>query len=794
MQRDTEQIESSGIVLDAPTDRPNEGLPIGNGRMGTLVWTALSSLEFQLNRVDVFAVNRNAAGEHFSATGATTDYCGTCARLSIDCGNEPFRPSPDFRQALSLHSARCAVDGRGVRAECWVAAEDDILVVTITDDRETPLPIDVTLMLWREPEVRSGAHVATLSFRHSGDRIGVVQTLAEADHYCSSAVVVACPEADAQVVDTGGRLHVLRLPPVRGTRTILVASAASQIEDAEATANRILTACGTPDALSVVAERHARWWRDFWARTSVDISSPDGRGERAARDRLLFLYHMASSSRGPYPPKWNGSIFTTGGDDRAWGSQFWLWTTEMLYWPLHAADAGDLAEPFFSLYRNALPAMETAARQRWDAEGIFVPETMPFDGPTELPASLVEGYRERFLYNPRSAAVSTQVAAWSRYDWHLEASTSRGEWTPDGYSWISHLTSSGAELAVHAWWRYRCSGDREWLRRCAYPLLRGVAEFYCSICRRGEDGCWHIHGTNAHEDFWGVSDSIMDLAAIRGAVPLAICAAERLKIDAALCVKWREFLRELASYPMGDDPRARALTGGVLADDAWAAGYLGAVDGSKNPEDVQLAPIFPFEDWTLETKDPSLDAVARRTLELAPRHRRVLSGEELNTAIRSPIAVVRAGAAEDLPAMLEYYRAAFKPQTNGFSFFEGATAHSIEHLGLLTMMVQEALLQSVAPRPGEPETIRVFPAWPRTWDVSFRLLARGGFVVAATMRDGCVAEVEIESRFGEECRLRNPWPAACRVEHEDGEVVARAAAAEVVVFETRPGSRYRLHG
>ncbi|SVD80512.1 uncharacterized protein METZ01_LOCUS433366, partial [marine metagenome] len=149
MQRYTEQIESSDIALEAPTNRPNEGLPIGNGRMGTLVWTALSSLEFQINRVDVFAVNRNAAGEHFSATGATTDYCGTCARLRVDCGNEPFRPSPDFRQDLSLHSARCAVDGRGVSAECWVAAEDDIMVVTITDDRETPLPIEVTLTLWR---------------------------------------------------------------------------------------------------------------------------------------------------------------------------------------------------------------------------------------------------------------------------------------------------------------------------------------------------------------------------------------------------------------------------------------------------------------------------------------------------------------------------------------------------------------------------------------------------------------------------------------------------------------------
>lgn len=53
----------------------------------------------------------------------------------------------------------------------------------------------------------------------------------------------------------------------------------------------------------------------------------------------------------------------------------------MLYWPLHAA-AADLATPFFDLYRNALTAMQIAARQRWDTAGFFLPETMPFDGPT----------------------------------------------------------------------------------------------------------------------------------------------------------------------------------------------------------------------------------------------------------------------------------------------------------------------------------------------------------------------------------------------------------------------------
>ena len=40
------------------------------------------------------------------------------------------------------------------------------------------------------------------------------------------------------------------------------------------------------------------------------------------------------------------------------------------------------------------------------------------------------------------------------------------------------------------------------------------------------------------------------------------------------------------------------------------------------------------------------------------------------------------------------------------SLFEGPTAPSVEHLGLLTTTLQDALVQSVSPRPGEPEIIR----------------------------------------------------------------------------------------
>jgi hypothetical protein len=282
----------------------------------------------------------------------------------------------------------------------------------------------------------------------------------------------------------------------------------------------------------------------------------------------------------------------------------------------------------------------------------------------------------------------------------------------------------------------------------------------------------------------------MDLAAIRGTGRLAIRAAEILEVDPELRGHWTELLANLAPYPLGKDPRAKALTGGSLADDVWAAGYLGEINGQNNPEDVWLTPVFPFEDWTLETRHAATDAIVQKTLDLAPRHAAVLGGAGLNTAIRTPIAVARAGRGKELPQVLERYYAAFAPLPNGMSLFEGPTAASVEHLALLTTTLQESLLQSVSPRPGEPEVIRMFPAWPPEWDASFRLLARGGFLVSCEVKKGRVQSVEIESRLGEYCRLRNPWGAECLLTEVGGP--SRMLSGEILRFGTAAGRRYRV--
>ncbi|MBM81237.1 MAG: hypothetical protein CMJ78_11685 [Planctomycetaceae bacterium] len=779
-------VSQADFEYQAPAKNSLRGQPIGNGRMGTLVWTTPSAVHLQINRNDVFAVNRNHAGAQSSAT----DYCGGCASVVVDVGGTPLAASEDFRQRLSLYDAEAHVAGDAIRIRCFVASHADVLVLEIDDRRDKPRPIRVTLSMWRAPEVVTGKHSARYRFSKSNGDVAVVQTFEKREHHSESAVAIRVQDGRSQIQQIDERTRVLVAPAKRGKRTVFIASAGS-LGDRRANVRNdafaILQSVKQQTYAQLRAE-HLTWWHAFWGRTFVSLESEDGAAQAAQNWRTRHLYYMGSSSRGPLPPKWNGSLFATTGDNRQWGSQFWVWTTEMLYFPLAKADAIDLMDPYFDMYVGQLPRAKEAARQRWGSRGAYYPETTAFDGPTVLPDDVATEFRDVLLGRKKHTELSQRAQDLLRFDSHLRVvafAPRKGR-----YTWISHVASSGSELAVQAWWRYRYTGDTKWLRTHAYPLLRGTVEFYRGLVKKAEDGRYHISGTHAHEDFWGVKNSIMDLAAIRGTAPLAIRSAEILNVDADLRSRWQELLDNLAPYPMGRDPEAKALAGAALAEDVWAAGYLGDVNGQHNPEDVWLNPVFPFEDWTLETRNTKVDKIVQKTLDLAPRHNSVLKGAKLSTAIRTPIAVVRAGRGENLPAMLASYYAAFSPLPNGMSQFEGPTAPSVEHLGLLTTTLQDALIQSVSPRPGDPEIIHVFPAWPKQWQASFRLLVRGGFLVSCSIRDDKVTSMEIESRGGEACRLRNPWGRPCDVIETNGNV--QVVSGDVLRFDTAPGKIYRV--
>ena len=779
-------VSQADLIYQSPGETPVEGHPIGNGRMGTLIWTSPSSIHLQINRCDVFAVDNT----HWGRRADSVDYCGGCARVSIEVGGQPFAAGEQFLQRTSLYEAECSIDGDGVSVRCFISSQSDLLVFEVSDGREEPRRVVVRVSMWREPELRTGDHLARYRFESIEDKILVLQEFREKAHYSSSVVAATAIGGQITVEKEGATGRTIAASPLGGTTTVLVASAASwkPEEQLAPKALRLLDE-GSRAGYRQLRKEHAEWWVSFWSRTFVHLRSADGVAQFMERVRCLHLYYMASTSRGKLPPKWNGSLFAVEGDKRKWGSQFWVWTTESAYFPLYASDAVELTEPFFRMYLEQLPAAWKAGAQRWGVEGAFYPETTPFNGPLILPTDVGDEFREIYLGRRPKERMSTRTRDWCRFDASLQTVTEKGR---RRFSWITHMVSSGSELAVQAWWRFRYTGDTAWLRTHTYPLLKGAAELYRNLAQKGADGRYHILGTHQHEAFWLVNDGQLDLAAIRGTVPLAIRAAKMLNLDSDLRARWQEFLDNLAPYTMGSDPESKALEDGVLAEDVWSVGHLGEVQGRHHVIGSALEwPVFPFEDWTLETRDPEVDRIVQKIADLNPTRIELMEGSSFSTAVRTPISGARMGRAEELPLMMaSYYQKGFAPLANGLSNFEGATAHSIEHLGILSTALQESLLQSVSARPGKPEVIRVFAAWPQQWQASFRLLARGGFLVTAALRKGRVSFLEIESRLGERCRLRNPWKEPAQLS-ENGADRGELKGA-ILEFATTKGGRYRL--
>ena len=76
-------ISAADLDYQKPASRSEEGMPVGNGRMGSLVWTSPTSLKFQINRVDVFG-NNSASNNFFERN---TDYCSGTGFVDIDFVN-----------------------------------------------------------------------------------------------------------------------------------------------------------------------------------------------------------------------------------------------------------------------------------------------------------------------------------------------------------------------------------------------------------------------------------------------------------------------------------------------------------------------------------------------------------------------------------------------------------------------------------------------------------------------------------------------------------------------------------
>lgn len=756
-------VSGADLHYTQPVKTSEEGMPVGNGRMGSLVWTSPQAFHLQINRVDIFG--NDASSDNFFERN--TDYCGGAGFVDINFlhAEKSAFAGTNFSQHLSCYDGLVTIGSEGIKIETLAWNEQDVMAVRLSGSNLDVYQVLVHLRMLRPPVVKTGDHTATSALRIENNQSILTQKFTEEGYYCSSAVVLAVDGRSASIAPENKTDLRTILASGNQPVTIFISSAASfnPDEDVVASAQKQLEAARKM-GFEGMLQSNRTWWKNFWEKSFVQMHSADGSADLVEQNYTYFQYVMASSSQGKLPPKFNGMIWSTDGDSRKWGNLYWGANQSCLYNGLFPANRPELMAPFFNMYSGMYESCQKAAVQQWGSKGVFIPETVSFSGLPELPEDIATEMRLLNLaqktWTERSEKfmdyAQTKMPFMSRWNWKKDIGWKDGIWqfTDKGggaFGHVTHIFSRGAKIAYQYWMQYEYTLDRIWLEERAYPIIKGVAEFYRNFpnLKKEADGKYHIRHVNDNESIWDGHNTIEEMSSMYGILPVAIRASEILNIDSNLRESWKELLANLSPMPVADSNGKKI----------WIRSLEPVLQGeAKRAPDPNTMPVWFFDLCNLESS-PEMRAIANDTYD---QYFREGIGEKSRIYVLSKLPVTGSvlGRKEStrwlIPNQVNTAETAVMP--NRMTLREGYQTTGVQRLGRVTDALHSALLQSAPAGPGQEPVIRLFPAWPDEWEGSFKLLARGGFLVSSSFKNGQVEFAEIVSQTGADCIIRNPWP------------------------------------
>jgi len=124
--------------------------------------------------------------------------------------------------------------------------------------------------------------------------------------------------------------------------------------------------------------------------------------------------------------------------------------------------------------------------------------------------------------------------------------------------------TGGAWLCQHLWEHYLFSGDQRFLRETAYPLMKGAAEFHAAVLVKDPRRGWLLSGPSNSPEIGGlVMGPTMDHQIIRQLFGSVIAAGEILGVDEDLRKKLAALRGQIAPHQIGQAGRAYVLSGGL---------------------------------------------------------------------------------------------------------------------------------------------------------------------------------------------------------------------------------------
>jgi alpha-L-fucosidase 2 len=419
--------EPLALWYEQPAEKWIEALPVGNGRLGAMIFGGVEKEHLQFNENTLWLGDETAMGSYQPFGDLYVDFAPASAT--------------NFRRELNLHEAVHSVsyetDGVTYRREVFSSFPDQVLVLRLTASKPGSVSGTVRLADAHQAAIKVVDNRLILSGAFTNDLkyAAEVQVLNEGGQATASSDGITLKNADAV--------------------TILLAAGTTFFgkEPRAQVAQQLAAAAGK--SFTVLRAAHVTDHRALFDRVQFDLGGgnnlpTDKRlaayknkndGQDPALAALLFQYGryllIASSRPGGLPANlqglWNADL------KPAW---YCGYTTdiniEMNYWLTQTTGLPECAEPLFTWIKRLRDAQKKSADPQLQVK---------------------RGWIIYCTNNPRGG----------HSKWHLNI---------PGSAW----------LVRHIWEHYAFGGDREFLRTTAYPMLKELVEFWEDHLVAGPDG------------------------------------------------------------------------------------------------------------------------------------------------------------------------------------------------------------------------------------------------------------------------------------------------------------------
>lgn len=684
----------------------DEGLPLGNGQVGALVWQQQNNLRMSLDRSDLWDLRPTPGLSDRNWQWVIAQWKQGNYKAVQQWGDEPYEafPAPTKLPGAGLHFETAsfgAVESvhlrleeglasvkwqNGTRFSTFVHAEK-----AIGWFRFEGLPTNHFMPMLSPPTYqRDTNRSSSNSVEGSG-----LETL----KYPQGGVArTSQSQLYVQKGWGGFSYHVSVRWQQTGRVLVGVWSISAHYPDQAATTsaeNRTQTALrqGWHRALAT----HRLWWKDFWSRSRIRL--PD---ETIERQYYRDLYKFGSVARADTPPISLQSVWTAdNGKLPPWKGDFHHdLNTQLSYWPGYTANRTDLTAGFTHWLWNHRGTFQKWTKAYFGTDGLNVP------GVTTLRGEPMGGWIQYSL--------SPTMGAWTAHHFYLQ-------------------------------WRYTM--DKTFLKTQAYPFVKAVAKHLSQIAvqKNGNRQLPLSSSPEIHDnapEAWFEETTNFDLALIRWTFSAAIQMAEALNLSEEKA----QWVAEIKQWP----DLHTSETDGLMV----APGHRLAGSHRHFSHLMAIHPLGMYQ-WRSE-KDRMVIASSLHNLEKngtdwwtgysfawqASLYARARKGDQAAKALRifaTCFVLPNSFHANGTQCKGQHSKFEYRPFTLEGNFASAAG-------------VQEMLLQS------HLNTIEVFPAIPASWEtVSFQQLRTdGAFLVSAALQDGKLTHLRIQALAGGTVRVYLP--------------------------------------